>query len=306
LFPRLTINFNDNVQTVRVLGGVKGDNFDVAQMRSGGRQYQIDGGGGLDTLTGPNQDNFFALTGANSGSLNGIGFGYSNVESLAGNAKNDTFQFANGNIDGFLSGGGGNFDTLDYSLLGVASNVNLATGSAHDVGGGATGRVSGVEDVIGGRAADTIVGDGGNNILIGNGGNDSLEGGGGFDLLVGGDGKDDLSDTAGRAIYIGGKVAGTLQLTSGQQAVLTEWARTDLPGSAQQQFVKKVADLKSGVLGGAVRLDRSTLEADGKVDTLNPNPAPTAFDLFVLDRQDQFKFATNVPSAVELAREIIV
>ena len=66
-------------------------------------------------------------------------------------------------------------------------------------------------------------------------------------------------------------------------------------------------DLKLGTgLNGTTRLDLTTLEADGQADQLDPNPLASAFDLFVIDLQDQFKSAANLPSNVENQQKIVV
>ena len=309
LFPlKLSISFNDNVQTVQLKAGTVGDNIDVSAPRTGTGQYVVDGGGGLDTLTGPNQDNSFGVTGANVGILDGS-VNFSNVESLVGSAKDDHIFFTlNGSLDGFVNGGGGTFDTLDYSFTSTAVTVNLATGAASRVGGGSLGRVTNIENVYGGSGSDLLIGNAANNVLMGNDGNDSIFGGGGTDLLIGGNGADTLSDQNGTAIYIGGRVEGDLaQFTeAGRKAVMAEWTRTDLPGTAAQQYTTKVAHLKNGGgLNGSVTLSSATLSADGAVDTLHPNSSAGAIDLFVIDVRDVFQ-GINTPSAIETQNRIVV
>jgi hypothetical protein len=305
--PSLSVSFNDNVRNVRLLAGGGSDKINVVGTRAGTAGYDVNGGGGSDTLTAPNRNNVFGLTTGNSGVLNTT-VAFSNVENLVGNAKDDRFVFAFnfGVIDGRIDGGGGKFDTLDYSMFAIPVVVNLAAGSATHVGGGLAGRVTGIENVYGGNAADVLIGDAGSNVLVGNGGSDFIVGGGGADLLVGGAGTDTLSDATGTAIYVGGTVKGALTTDAGLKAVVTEWARTDLPGTPDQQFAAKALHLKfGGGLNGAVRLDGTTLAADHQADRLDPNPAATADDLFVIDLQDTFT-GVNTPSAVETQQRIVV
>lgn len=61
-----------------------------------------------------------------------------------------------------------------------------------------------VEGVVGGRAGDTLVGDGRINLLIGQGGGDTLVGRGAMDFLEGGGGNDVVSGGPGRDEVIGG------------------------------------------------------------------------------------------------------
>jgi hypothetical protein len=301
--PSLSINFNDNVKTVRLLTGSGADKIRVNALRAGVGGYSVDAGAGSDTVTAPNRDNVFTIGSPNSATLDSS-VALFKVENLVGNAKDDRFQFFfnNGKLDGRVDGAGGGFDTLDYSLYGIPVNVNLLFGFATHV----AGNVTGIENVYGGSAGDTLGGSSGNNVLVGNGGADFITGNGGADLLIGGDGVDSLNDRSGTAIYIGGKVKGALTTDAGLKAVEAEWARTDLPGTPLQQFDAKAAHLKFGFgLNGAVRLDTTTLTADHLADKLDPNPAANAFDLFVIDLQDTFQGA-NTPSDAEKLRQIVV
>lgn len=300
--PSLSISFNDNMQNVRLLTGSGSDLINVNALRAGLGRYQVNAGGGSDTLTAPNRDNVFQLSFVNAGQLDSS-VSFFSTENLVGNAKDDKFSFRSNFalLTGSVDGAGGKFDTLDYGGVTSGVIVNLPAGTARQVGG----RVSGIENVFGGSGSDTLIGDARNNVLVGNGGNDVLEGGGGADVLIGGDGADFLSDETGAAIYIGGRVQGTPATDAGLKAVLAEWARTDLPGTADQQFVRKVTDLRlGGGLNGAVKLNSTTLSSDGRADVLDPNP--TADDLFVVDLHDHFKSATNTPTAIEIQEQIVL
>ncbi|HEY7824232.1 MAG TPA: hypothetical protein VIG24_15425, partial [Acidimicrobiia bacterium] len=90
------------------------------------------------------------------------------------NAANNVFEAGEGGeTDG---------DTLDYSTFTTAATVDLDAGTA-------TGfeTVSGVENVTGGAAGDSLTGDAEANTLSGGGGFDTLTGGGGDDILEGGE-----------------------------------------------------------------------------------------------------------------------
>lgn len=108
-------------------------------------------------------------------------------ETIAGGAGSDTVVFE---PYGIYSG---------YTSTGEGVDVDLQNGT---VGRDATGlTLSGIENVMGGRAYDTIYGDAGTNTLgggeaddqlYGRDGDDTLQGGNGSDLLVGGTGADQL------------------------------------------------------------------------------------------------------------------
>src|SRR5262249_20347831 len=55
------ITFDDNTSEVRVLAGTGIDQFNVNAMRGGSATYDLDGGSGTDTLTGPNQSNLWEV-----------------------------------------------------------------------------------------------------------------------------------------------------------------------------------------------------------------------------------------------------
>ncbi|WP_193227608.1 cellulase family glycosylhydrolase [Aureimonas psammosilenae] len=187
----------------------------------------LSGGAGADTLIGGAGVDTASYAGSQAGvSVNlatGLGSGgdaagdrLSGIENLTGSALNDTLsgdRFANtllgGAGDDTLSGGAGNDtleggagadvldggadrDTVSYagSLAGVS--VDLAAGTAS--GGDAEGdRLIAIENLVGSRFDDTLVGDAGRNVIDGGAGNDTLEGGAGADTLNGGTGYDTAS-----------------------------------------------------------------------------------------------------------------
>ena len=123
---------------------------------------------------------------------------------------------------GTLNGTSGT-DSLDYSLFPGAVTVNLETGSATGVAGGAAGHVIYMENVLGARnAANTLTGAStplagnpainalGNTlsgVLVGGTVADMLTAGGGNSILIGGGGADQLvanAGTPGFDILIGG------------------------------------------------------------------------------------------------------
>ncbi len=106
----------------------------------------LDGGGGDNTLTGPNQGEVWGVTGVNSGYLSGAISPFLNIQNLIGGSGDDDFVFSNGGaVTGFIDGGAG-IDGLDFSAFAAAQNVVLTglgatdgfTGTAAGVGGGFT------------------------------------------------------------------------------------------------------------------------------------------------------------------------
>jgi Ca2+-binding RTX toxin-like protein len=135
----------------------------------------IIGTAAADTITGDGNDNTL-IGGAGDDVLSGA----AGDDLLIGGAGADT-----------LFGGAGT-DTISYEDSRAGVFIDLAAGTA--TGGDAKGDTfSGIENVIGSRAADTLIGDDGDNELFGLAGNDTLIGGAGADRLDGGLGIDTAS-----------------------------------------------------------------------------------------------------------------
>ncbi|GAB4300657.1 MAG: hypothetical protein Fur0025_40430 [Oscillatoriaceae cyanobacterium] len=83
---------------------------------------------GGSTLTGPNRNTTWTLTGANTGRLSGYtnGLTFTNIENLTGGTASDKFVFnAGASLSGIIDGGPG-IDSLDYSNFDAPFTVNLA------------------------------------------------------------------------------------------------------------------------------------------------------------------------------------
>ena len=121
---------------------------------------------------------------------------------------NDTFEGKAGN-DKFLSGlnadtmiGGDGEDTVDYGERILRQNVSLDNlgndGDPTDLASLDTAALSGadnvkeIENITGGTAKDTLIGDDKANKLVGGNAADTLEGRGGADSFDGGDGNDEI------------------------------------------------------------------------------------------------------------------
>jgi hypothetical protein len=119
---------------------------------SGVASTTLDGRGGGDSLTGPNQTNNWVINGFNVGTLdNAITF--RNVASLTGGSIGDTFTFEKGGaIYGNLVANG-TANALDYSQYGTPDRVDLQTATATGIGGTWTN----IQSFLSTGSADTFV-----------------------------------------------------------------------------------------------------------------------------------------------------
>jgi hypothetical protein len=256
-------------------GGTGGNVFDVTEAPP--TSFTLVGGAGMDTIDAPNKVNVFEITGLNKGEVNytsGDLF-FNGVESLTGNTKDDTFKFLGGSLDGTVDGGSGpGTDTLDYSSAIFRITVDLLDGTATQ-----TGVVTGIENVIGGFANDTLIGNGAANNLDGNGGddvisglggNDTIDGGAGFDVLIGGNGADNITGGADGDILIGGRTTFETDIAF-LTSISAEWQSTNT-------YNVRVNHLRGTVGGGANGTDflvsaagptQTVVLDDGAVDTLD-------------------------------------
>jgi subtilisin family serine protease len=123
--------------------------------------------------------------------------GTNNAETLNGLGGNDTLDGGLG-ADSLIGDAG--IDLVSYAGATGAVTVSLASNRA----GGAAGAdsLSGFENVLGGNAADSLLGDAASNQLMGGNGADTLDGWLGADSLIGGAGNDlfVVTDTLDRII----------------------------------------------------------------------------------------------------------
>ena len=128
-------------------------------------------------------------------------------DNITGDGEDNVIE---GGADKDIIGGGGGNDTVSYKSSNEGVKVNLADNTVS--GGHAAGdTISGFENIIGSRYADTLTGDGSDNVI---------EGGGGGDTLHGGDGTDTLS-------YQGSSGGVTVDLRKGNQVDI-DGTQTDI------------------------------------------------------------------------------
>jgi len=286
--PAFAVSFGGGAGSDRVQGPNSDSTWMLSSASAGklndtiqfGAVERIVGGTATDTLVGPNLDNSWTVAG-NAGKVNAMAF--SGIENLTGGAKKDTFNLANGKgMSGWIDGGAGR-NTLHYSAYTTSVEVNLgtATFSEHgkfltaDSASNILGGVRNIRDVLGGSAADILIGSE-SNLLMGNGGADELRARRGSNVLIGGAGEDEILGSSGRDLLIGclgrdllGGFSGEDILIGGtttfetNRAVLDAlsafWSRTDL------SFATRVAKLRAGV-PGVPKLNASSVLQDSFTD----------------------------------------
>jgi hypothetical protein len=176
---------------------------------AGSNIERLIGGSGSDELVGLNQENTWAITGNNAGSLNG-GLTFSSIENLTGGSNTDQFVLTDGKgVSGTIDGRAGT-NSLDYSAYSTAVTVDLAAGTATGTGG-----IAHISSIIGGSAGDSLRGDDEPNEIIGNGGDDRIDGAGGPDTLSGGSGDDEIFGGPGDDVIFGDAGKDTIHAGSG-------------------------------------------------------------------------------------------
>jgi Ca2+-binding RTX toxin-like protein len=219
---------------------------------------EVNGNGGNNVLQMPNTPNVWSVTDLDEGSVNNGHVLFTGIPAVVGGTDTDHFTIHPTGGLSIVSGGLGS-NTLDYSLWTTPVRVNLAMSSASAVGNGDPNQLADIHHVLGGAGDD---------ILIGNAEMNTLTGGAGRDLLIGREGTDTLDGGAGDNILIGGSTIHDLDQAA-LSAVMAEWTRTDLTGTAQFQYDTRILHLKTGRgYNGAYRLRVNEVIDDGAADTL--------------------------------------
>ena len=129
------------------------------------------------------------------------------AESASGNEGDNVFTLGPGADT--VAGAGGT-DTLDLSAATAPVIVDLGASTAASDGFGSADTISGIENVIGGSAADRLTGSTVANYLGGGAGADTALGGDGHDQMDGGAGNDALFGEADSDVLLGGSGDDTL------------------------------------------------------------------------------------------------
>lgn len=164
----------------------------------------IIGGAGNDTISGNVSSNDIKGGAGNDilwGGLAGACSATVDVDTLDGEAGNDTFKMtALSDCADSLTGGAG-IDTADYQLRTNSLTITLDNGALDGESAEKDNVKSDIEIVVGGTANDSITGSSANDELHGGQGVDTILGGGGDDILVGDSGADILNGEAGNDTF---------------------------------------------------------------------------------------------------------
>lgn len=220
----------DNLKAIEILNGsdfadvLTGDKFDNV-IQGGDGDDVLQGGLGNDTLRGGDGNDTASFADIKSGVTLTLANGdaiasYMNgkvaeqdtllsIENIVGTAKDDFI--AGDNNDNVIEGGKGN-DTLDggggNNTASYASSTGAVTvdlnlqGTAQNTKGAGIDTLSNFRNILGGKGADVLTGDGNANVIDGGAGNDRLDGGAGDDRLIGGLGNDLLTGGDGNDTFV--------------------------------------------------------------------------------------------------------
>ena len=188
------------------LTGDAGDNV----LRGGPGGDRLVGGGGSDTAdySGSSQAVAVNLTSGSGQFGDAAGDTLNGIENIIGSDHSDVIAGDDG--DNVLRGGAGGdtlngrggIDTADYS--GSPMGVIITLGSTASGGHAEGDDLTGIENLTGSAADDTLIGGNGGNVLRGGGGDDTLHGFLSDDTLYGGPGSDTLYGGDGADRLIGG------------------------------------------------------------------------------------------------------
>ena len=234
---KLTIASGKGNDTITVLG--------VDAQFTG--QLVLDGGDDNDTLAGRASGSTWTLDGTDSGTLDGATF--SAIENLAGGAGDDSFTLVDpSKLDGTLDGGGGN-DTLTGPDVDTTWEISGA-----DEGATLTVHFTGIENLVGGSAADAFSIDEGASI------SGSIDGGGGSDAIV-------VPDTA-NDWNVDGADSGTVTVDTAGTPTTTAFSSIEnlIGGSGDDSFFLT----GSGSISGTIEGGPADEDADPQpVDTID-------------------------------------
>jgi hypothetical protein len=214
---------------------------------------------------------------------------FAKIQQLVGGSGVDLFKFTGTGSIGSINGGGApssQGDWLDYSALTGKVSVNLATGAASLVNGGAAGGVSNIMDVYGSKGGSTLTGNSTGNILVGGAGADIIQGGTGRSLLIGDKGIDHVTggSTSGGDILIGGTTSYDTDSTANIRALmalLAEWQSGD-------SYSTRFTDINTGVVPGGYSLNfGTTVKEDSAANVVSGAASGLALDWFFAGSHDK-------------------
>lgn len=189
-----------------------GPGIDTTNHFNAGGPVTVQLGGG--TATGQGADTLVAVENAEGSQFDDVLVGDGGPNVLAGRGGADLLlglgghdSLAGGRGPDILRGGTGDdrldggteTDLADFQDAAAPISAHLGAGAASGDGADV---LLGIENLRGGRFADTLVGNPGPNRLMGGRGPDRLIGGGGADVFVGGKGNDRMIGGRGRDLFL--------------------------------------------------------------------------------------------------------
>ena len=152
------------MEVANLTGGVNANTFTLSGWSG---SASITGGGGTDTLVGPNVTNTWTIDGTGDGNINGTVV-FIDVSNLTGGTTTDTFIVTTGSLAGNIDGGTG-ANSINIAAVPGANTINLQAGTVSTVLGGT---FTNVTSFIGDNTADTLVGTNANTAWTLSGAND--------------------------------------------------------------------------------------------------------------------------------------
>jgi Ca2+-binding RTX toxin-like protein len=174
--------FGDTFVDFKKVGGVVKNGKIVGIVDLAGGDDHFTGGANAETVRdGPGSD-VYNLGRGNDGyiAVKTI-FGTDGADSINGGSGTDTYDASAATLSVFV-----NLDKIGHGLIGAHTAYGADVSPSSIV----NDHIINFENVVGGSAADFLVGSKGANVLSGGGGADTIEGLGGRDILTGGDGAD--------------------------------------------------------------------------------------------------------------------
>lgn len=220
-------NFDDYLVASDQGVGFSGHDGDDTMLGGTGGDI-LSGGNGIDTLDGKAGDDTL-LGGEGADTLDGregqdILFGGDGADIMRGGNEDD--QLAGGEGEDIIDGGAG-IDTAIYTVASQQGSsvvndgviVNLEQGYAIDLWGDRD-TLTFVENVVGSRGNDQIIGGGKDNLLEGGAGDDEIDGGDGSDILYGDYAADNSGNNSGSDTFIFTNDDGSDGLSHGQDVIM--------------------------------------------------------------------------------------
>jgi hypothetical protein len=283
-------NLNTNVSfnaVAGLIGGTGNNTFDFTTTTAA--VGTIEGGTGNNTLK-ISHSGTWDVTGANAGTFQSTGTGTLNYSGIANLVGGTVFALTPAGTETSINGSDGaeasSSAWLDNTAFSAPVSVNLATGAATNVNGGAAGGVKNIQNVFGGSGGSTLIGDTQGNILVGGSGNDTITGGKGQSLLIanGSAGTVTGGSTNGD-ILIGATTsydADTAPDMSALMAILSEW-------QSPAAYTSRVQEINQGFSANDYSLNfGTTVQGDSATIQLVGDPS-TKLDWFFKGPDDKLE-----------------